>query len=102
MRLGPLRAGAMLTILLTLALPALAQDIGEITVDIIERFLKAYTAEQGEQENTETQREELTEKIRAFNACAEGWRAAGNVIGGGVAGIAARAALKAKCGATSD
>ena len=100
---GSLPASATLSLLvLTLASPAPAQDIGEITVDIIERFLRAYTAEQGEKQNTETQREELTEKIRAFNACAETWRAAGNVIGGGVGGIAARAALKAKCGATSD
>ncbi|OGU20642.1 MAG: hypothetical protein A3K13_00340 [Gemmatimonadetes bacterium RIFCSPLOWO2_12_FULL_68_9] len=99
---GWLRASTALTVLLTLASPALAQDIGEITVDIIERFLRAHTAEQEESQKTETQREELNEKIRAFNACAETWRAAGNVIGGGVAGIAARAALRAKCGATSD
>ncbi len=102
MRFGSRRAGATVTILLTLASPAMAQDIGEITVDIIERFLRAYTAEQEEGQKTGTLREELTEKIRAFNACAETWRAAGNVIGGGVGGIAARAALKAKCGATSD
>lgn len=103
MRFGSLRASATLTALvLTLATGALAQNIGEITVDIIERFLRAYPAEQDESQKTETRREELQEKIRAFNACAETWRAAGNVIGGGVGGIAARAALKAKCGATSD
>lgn len=102
MRSGSRRASATLTILLTLAVPVRAQDIGEITGDIIERFLRAYTAEQEENEKAETQREELNQKIKAFNECAESWRAAGNVIGGGVAGIAARAALKAKCGATSD
>lgn len=81
--------------------PAFGQDKLEITAEVIERFLKAYAAEEAERDKVAAEHEELEEKIRRFDECAEALRVAGSVTGR-VGGLAAKAAMKAKCGATSD
>jgi len=74
----------------------------EITPDVVDRFIKAFTTEQAELEKVGAQVAEIDEKIRKFNECKQAYEAAGEVAGGGLGGLAAKAAMKAKCGATSD
>lgn len=81
------------------AVPVHAQDI---TPDVVDRFIKAFTVEQAELKNVGPQVAEIDEKIKTFNECKSTYQAAGEVAGGGLGGLAAKAAMKAKCGATSD
>lgn len=74
----------------------------EITADVIDRFIKAFTAEQAELGKVQAEVAEIDEKIKKFNECKQAYEVAGEVAGGGVGGLAAKAAMRAKCGATSD
>ncbi len=101
-----LRRSAVVTALLATclavsALPARAGDVVEITEDIIARFFKAHTAETQAQGNVTAQLDELDRKIAAWRECAKTFMAA-NDASGGKLGLAAKIALKAKCGASSE
>jgi hypothetical protein len=83
-----------------LAAPAMAQVT--ITDATLDQFLRGREAEQAELEKVTVQLAELDEKIEKFNECAQLVREGRGVVGGGAAGgLAARAAMRARCGATS-
>jgi hypothetical protein len=83
-----------------LAAPAAAQVT--ITDAMLDQFLRGRVAEQAELEKVTVQLAELDEKIAKFNECAQLVRDGSSVVGGGAAGgLAARAALRTRCGATS-
>jgi hypothetical protein len=81
-----------------LAAPAAAQVT--ITEPLLDQFLRGREAEQAELEKVTVQLAELDEKIAKFNECAQLVRDGSGVVGGGAAGgLAARAALRTRCGA---
>jgi hypothetical protein len=85
--------------MLALAAPLAAQET-TLTEDIITRFLEALTAEKDETAKVGDQIAEVDAKIAKFNECKELFEAAGSATGR-MGGLAAKAAMKAKCGATS-
>ncbi|MBI4409066.1 MAG: hypothetical protein HY561_05130 [Gemmatimonadetes bacterium] len=96
---------AAVAVLLTLAGAPAAyaqKDAIEITVDVIERLLRAYTAEDSEREKVAAEREDVEARLRQFRECASTFQAAGGAVGGRLGGLGAKAAMKAKCGATSE
>src|SRR5690349_6002335 len=84
-------------IMLALAAPLAAQET-TLTEDIITRFLEALTAEKDETAKVDDQIAEVDAKIAKFNECKELFEAAGSATGR-MGGLAAKAAMKAKCGA---
>lgn len=89
-----------------LALAALATPVPasgqEISAEILERFLLAVTAERTELDKVGDRLAELDEKIRKFEECKTAFEIAGEATGSRLGGLAAKAAIRAKCGATSD
>jgi hypothetical protein len=81
------------------ATPALAQN-REITDQLAEQLVRAFAAEQAALETVATQVAEIDDKIRKFNECKEVYEAAADVSGSRLGGLAARAAIRARCGAT--
>jgi hypothetical protein len=91
-------AATILTV--ALATPAAAQVT--ISEGIIDQFLNGRQVEAAELDKVADKLEEMDEKIRKFRECAELVQAGRAVAGGGAAGgLAARAAMRARCGATS-
>jgi hypothetical protein len=85
---------------LTLAAPAAAQVT--ISEGIIDQFLRGRQVEAAEIDKVADKLEELDDKIKKFRECADLIQAGRDVAGGGAAGgLAARAAMRARCGATS-
>jgi hypothetical protein len=73
----------------------------EFTTEFVDRFVKALEAERAETDKVGEQLKALDEKIAKFHECSELMKDAGG-LGGAKLGFAAKAAMKAKCGATSD
>lgn len=96
------RVGVALVATLLLAPPLQAQKAQEITEAVLEAFLRAHAAEEAETEKIQPELEELDQKIKAFEECKIAFEAAGEATGSRLGGIAARAAMKAKCGASSS
>ena len=81
-----------------LAAPISAQET--ITEDLASRLVDALRAEKSEADKLGTQLTDIDEKIKKFNDCKALFEAAGSETGK-LGGIAAKVAMKAKCGATS-
>jgi hypothetical protein len=81
------------------ATPARAQS-KELTDDYIELIIKAFRAEHDELEKVAPQIQAVDEKIKKFNDCKQLYEAAGDVSGSKLGGFAAKAAIRAKCGAS--
>src|SRR3954467_1928503 len=77
-----------------------AQRVIDLTTDLLDRFLKGADAEQVELGKSGDQVKELDEKLKAFRECQKNFLGSQN--SGGKLGLAARLALKAKCGATDE
>src|SRR5688572_7117338 len=80
---------------------ALAQST-TITDDIINLFLKGRAAEKPELEKVATQLDEIDQKLEKFRECYKLIAEADNATGKKLGGLAGKAMLKAKCGATGD
>lgn len=94
-------ATALIIALVLPALPARAGDVVEITEDVIARFFKAHSAEVQAQGSVNDQLAELDRKIAAWRECARSFQV-GAELAGAKLGFAAKIALKAKCGASSE
>lgn len=96
-----MRACALAAVLLVgaAAAPAAAQD-KEITDEFIDLMIRAFGAEQAEMKKVETQLAEVDDRIKKFLECKELFDAAADASGSRLGGIAARAAIRAKCGAS--
>lgn len=96
--------GTLLVSLLAAALvmPELlrAQRAIDVTIDVVDRFFKAYDTEKSETKNVEPQLADLDGKISKFEQCKKDWEAAGQASGSRMGGFAARMAIRAKCGAS--
>src|SRR4051812_2891389 len=77
-----------------------AQKVIDLTTDLLDRFLKGTQAEQVELGSSEDQIKAIDEKLKAYRECRKNFDiATGN---GGKLGMAAKIALRAKCGATDE
>lgn len=96
-----LRVATVVAALLIGFAPAVvrAQD-AEITQAILDLFFKARSAESTEEDKVGDQTREVDEKIKKFNECKKNYEAVGET--GRFAQIAAKAAIKSKCGASDD
>jgi hypothetical protein len=77
-----------------------AQKVIDLTSDLLDRFLRGADAEQVELGQSEDQLKELDEKLKAFRECRKNFEIATG--SGGKLGMAARIALRAKCGASDE
>lgn len=76
------------------------QRVIDLTSDLLDRFLKGADAEQVELGKSEDQLKEIDEKLKAFRECKKNFDLASG--SGGKLGMAARIALRAKCGASDE
>ncbi len=74
----------------------------DLTEAILDRFLSAHEKEKTESGAVSTQLSDADARIAKFEQCKRDFETAGNVAGGRLAQIAARAAIKAKCGANDS
>jgi hypothetical protein len=108
MRSHPLArtASALLVAATIVALPAPAFAQGDRALDvteaILDRFFTAHEKEKAENGTVSTQVSDADAKINKFEQCKRDYEAVAGVAGGRLAQIAARAAIKAKCGATDS
>jgi hypothetical protein len=80
--------------------PARAQKVIDVTVDMLDRFFKAYDTEKSETANVAPQLADVDQKINKFEQCKKDWEAAGAASGSKLGGFAARMAIRAKCGSS--
>ena len=83
--------------LVLVAVPARAQSITE---QVLDQFLKGVSAEHTELDKVGDQLKDIDDKIAKFRECSSLLNEAGGL--GGKTGLAAKIAMKAKCGATSE
>ena len=79
-----------------------AQRQTDINADMLDRLLRGYKAEQTEVAKVDPQLKAAEDKLAKFIACRKDFEAAANASGSAVAGFAARLAMRAKCGASSE
>jgi len=93
---------AVLTFLaLSVPVALRAQDV-ELTTDVLDRFVSAYDREAEELAALDPKLAEIDEKIRKFRECKIAFEAAGSATQSRLGGLAARAGIRAKCGANSE
>ena len=97
------RAHAALAVmpLLFLAAPVPAQN-KPITDETVDLLLQALKAEDAELEKAAPRLQEIDDKIKKFEECKATMEAAGEISDSKALGLAAKIAMKAKCGATSS
>ena len=85
---------------LLLPAPARAQSDRalDITEAILDRFFTAHAKEKSERETVAPQVDDAEARIRKYEECKRDFEAAGSASGSRLGGLAARIAIKAKCG----
>lgn len=87
--------------LIAIPSPAQGQRVIDLTADMLERWLDAKDKENQETKGVQSQLSEADAKINKFEECKRNYEAAGSA-GGRMGGLAARMAIKAKCGASNS
>ena len=82
------------------AAPVSAQD-KTITEEFLDLLIRAFQTESEERDKVGTELAEVDEKIRKFNECKELYEVGAAASGSRLGGIAARAAIRARCGASN-
>jgi hypothetical protein len=82
--------------------PAKAQKVIDLTVDMLDRWFTAHDKEKSELKNVEPQLTDVDARINKFEQCKKDWEAAGAASGSRVGGLAARMAIRAKCGSSDS
>ena len=97
-------AAALVSAILLLPASAQAQSDRalDITEAILDRFFTAHAKEKSETQGMTTQITDSEAKIAKFEQCKRDFEAAGSATGSRLGGIAARIAIKAKCGASDS
>lgn len=70
----------------------------DVTEAIIDRFFTAHAKEKTERETVAPQVSDAEERIRKYDQCRRDFEAAGSASGSRLGGLAARVAIRAKCG----
>lgn len=100
-----LRASLVLSFaiaLLAVPSPAQSQRVIDLTADMLERWLNAKDKENQETKGVQSQLSESDAKIAKFEQCKRDWETAGAASGSRMGGLAARLAIKAKCGSSDS
>lgn len=81
-------------------IPARAQSDRalDVTEAILDRFFTAHAKEKAERETVAPQVDDADARIRKYEECRRDFEAAGSATGSRLGGLAARVAIKAKCG----
>jgi len=82
--------------------PLRAQKAVEITVDILDRLLRGYKVEQTETATVEPQLKEADAKLKKYLECKRDFEAAAAASGSSTGGLAARLAIRTKCGSSNE
>lgn len=90
-----------LAVLTLSAAPLAAQEL-ELTTDLLDRFVTAHDKEREDLAALDPQLAEIDEKIRKFRECKIAFEVAGSASGSRLGGLAARAGIRARCGANSE
>ena len=90
------------TVLLLLAISTNAYAQTKITDEVVSQFLKGRKAEEPELEKVAAQIEELDTKLEKFRECYKLVAGADDVTGNKLGGLAGKAMLRARCGATGE
>jgi hypothetical protein len=79
---------------------AQGQKVIDLTVDMLDRWFTAHDKEKSELRSVEPQLADADAKINKFEQCKRDFEAAGAASGSRMGGLAARIAIKAKCGSS--
>lgn len=97
--LARLRRVALLLAVAPLAIGA--QEI-ELSLDVLDRYVMAYDKEREDIAALDPQLREIDQRIRRFRECKIAFEAAGSASRSRLGGIAARAGIRARCGANNE
>lgn len=95
------RVSAVLAALTMLATTARAQEM-TLSTDVLDRYVTAHDKEREEIAALDPQLREIDEKIRRFRTCKIAFEAAGSASRSRLGGLAARAGIRARCGANNE
>jgi hypothetical protein len=82
--------------------PAQGQKVIDLTVGMLDRWFTAHDKEKSELKNVEPQLADVDGRINKFEQCKKDWETAGAASGSRVGGLAARMAIRAKCGSSDS
>lgn len=95
------RAGFLLAALMLVALPVVAQDI-TLSTDVLDRYVTSHDKEVEEIAALDPKLAEIDQRIRRFRECKTAFEVAGSATRSRLGGLAARAGIRARCGANSE
>lgn len=96
-----LRPRVLALLLCCTVAPLTAQD-APVTTDLLDRFVTAYDKEREDLAALDPQLREIDDKIRRFRECKTAFEAAGSATRSRLGGLAARAGIRARCGANNE
>ena len=73
-----------------------------LTTEILDRFVTAHDRERELLAEAQPKLAEIDERVRKFRECKTAFEAAGSMSGSRLGGLAARAGIRARCGANSE
>lgn len=95
------RAASTFVALLLTAIPVVAQEI-TLTTDVLDRYVTSYDREREEIAALDPKLREIDQRIRRFRECKIAFEAAGSASRSRLGALAARAGIRARCGANSE
>lgn len=95
------RSTVILAALLLTASAATAQEI-TLSTDVLDRYVTAYDKEREEVAALDPELREIDQRIRRFRDCKIAFEAAGSATRSRLGAVAARAGIRARCGANSE
>ena len=102
MRFRATLALSFVVALMAVPSPAHGQRVIDLTADMLERWMNAKDKENQETKGVQSQLAESEAKIAKFEQCKRDWETAGAASGSRMGGLAARLAIKAKCGSSDS
>lgn len=95
------RSFALLTALV-IAAPGIGAQELTLSTDVLDRFVTSHDKEREEIAALDPQLREIDRKIRRFRECKLAFEAAGSATRSRLGGLAARAGIRARCGANNE
>ncbi|MBX7119252.1 MAG: hypothetical protein K1X31_09680 [Gemmatimonadaceae bacterium] len=97
-----LAAAAVAAFLVPAAARAQSDRALDITEAILDRFFTAHAKEKSERETVQPQVDDAEARLRKYEQCRRDFEAAGSASGSRLGGLAARVAIRAKCGTDDE
>lgn len=94
------RLAPFLLSLTFMAAPLSAQET--LSTDLLDRFVTAHDRERELLAEAQPKLAEIDERVRKFRECKAAFEAAGSMSGSRLGGLAARAGIRARCGANNE